>query len=66
MDLMKEGVATSHPPLLDDTKYGYWKARMHAFIKSIDEKSWRALLLGWSPLTKIDDEEKISIKSEEE
>ena len=41
MDLMKEGGFTSPPPFLDGMNYGYWKARMCAFIKSIDEKAWR-------------------------
>ena len=39
MNLMKEGGSTSRPPFLDGTNYGYGKARMHAFIKSIDEKA---------------------------
>ena len=38
MDLLKESGSTNRPPLLDGTNYGYWKARMCAFIKSIDEK----------------------------
>ena len=44
MNLMKEGGSTSHPPLLDGRNYGFWKARMRAFIKSIDEKAWRSVL----------------------
>ena len=39
MDLMEKGGSTSRPPLLDGTNYGYWKARMRSFIKSIDEKA---------------------------
>ena len=38
MNLIKEGGSTSHHPLLDGTNNEYWKAMMHAFIKSIDEK----------------------------
>ena len=45
MDLMKEcGSRTNHPPLLDETNYGYWKVRIRAFIKSTDEKAWRLVL----------------------
>ena len=64
MDLVKEGGSTSHPPLLDGTHYGYWKVRMCAFIKSIDEKAWRLMAQGWKPSTKIDIEENIVPKSE--
>ena len=64
MDLMKEGESTSRPPLLDGTNYGYWKERMRAFIKSIDEKSWRSILQGWKPPTKTDVEGKTVPKSE--
>lgn len=38
MKLIKEGSSTSHPPLLDGFKYGYWKAHMMAHIKSDDAK----------------------------
>ena len=58
MDLMKEGGSTSRSPLLDGTNYGYWKARMCTFIKSIDEKAWRSILQGWKTLTKTDAEGK--------
>ena len=44
MDLMKESESTSRPPLLDVTNYGYWKAWMDAFIKTIDEKPWRPVV----------------------
>ena len=46
MQLLNEGGSTSRPPLLNGTNYGYWKARLHAFIKSIDEKAWRSILEG--------------------
>ena len=65
MDLMKDGGSTSRPPLLDGTNYGYCKVRMHAFIKSIDEKAWRSVLQGWKPPTKTDVEGKTAPKDEE-
>ena len=46
MDLLKEGESTSRPPLLDGTKYGYWKVHMLVFIKSLDMKAWRLVLTG--------------------
>ena len=45
------------PPLLDATNYSYWKARMKAFIKSMDKKAWGAILTGWSHLMKNDEKE---------
>ena len=45
MDFMKEGGSVQRPPLLDGTNYSYWKARMKAFIKSMDEKAWMAILI---------------------
>jgi len=34
-------------PLLDGSNYDYWKLRMSAFLKSIDSKTWKAVLKGW-------------------
>ena len=52
------------PLLLDDTNYSYRKARMKAFIKSVDEKAWRAILTSWSHLMK-DNEKGESVKEAE-
>ena len=61
---MKEGGSTSRPSLLDWMNYCYWKVRMFAFIKSIDEKAWRSVLQGWKPPTKTDAKKKIVPKDE--
>jgi hypothetical protein len=37
----------------DRTNYGYWKARMHLFLKSID--IWKIVETGWIKLEKIDE-----------
>ncbi|KAI3470674.1 hypothetical protein Pfo_027337 [Paulownia fortunei] len=29
------------------TNYSYWKAKMRAFIKSVDERAWPAIVIGW-------------------
>ena len=44
-----EVASVTRPPLLDSSNYTYWKARMMAFIKSLDEKAWVAIIEGWSP-----------------
>ena len=33
--------------LLDDTNYDHWKFCMSDFLKSIDSKTWKAVLKGW-------------------
>jgi len=35
-------------PAFDGTNYGYWKARMHFFLKSID--CWSIVETGWTKL----------------
>ncbi|GAU44283.1 hypothetical protein TSUD_371830 [Trifolium subterraneum] len=43
----KEGGYVTRPPLLGDSNYDIWKARMIAFLKSMDSKTWKAVLKGW-------------------
>ncbi|MCH92709.1 gag-pol polyprotein [Trifolium medium] len=43
----KEGGYVNRQPLLDDSNYGYWKSRMIDFLKSLDSRSWKAVLRGW-------------------
>ena len=43
MDLPKEVI------LLDGMNYPYWKAKMRAILKSIDERVWQAVINGWKP-----------------
>ncbi|MCI41094.1 gag-protease polyprotein, partial [Trifolium medium] len=36
------------PPLLTGPEdYDYWKSRMTAFLKSIDSRTWKAIVSGW-------------------
>jgi hypothetical protein len=44
----KEGGFVNRPPLLNGSNYDYWKSRMMAFLKSIDSKTWKAVLNGWT------------------
>ncbi|XP_057432426.1 uncharacterized protein LOC130725194 [Lotus japonicus] len=44
----KEGGSVNRPPILDGTNYDYWKVRMTAFLKSIDNKTWKAIVKGWN------------------
>ncbi|CAM8920238.1 unnamed protein product [Rhodiola kirilowii] len=45
---LKEGQSTNRPPLLEVPIYGYWKTKMKAFLNYLDEKAWRAVLIGWT------------------
>jgi hypothetical protein len=36
-----------HAPILDGSNYDYWKARMVAFLKSMDNKTWKVVIRGW-------------------
>ncbi|CAM8975516.1 unnamed protein product [Rhodiola kirilowii] len=46
---LKEGQSTNLTPLVEGPNYGYWKSKMKAFLKSLDEKAWMTLLVGWTP-----------------
>ncbi|CAM9000303.1 unnamed protein product [Rhodiola kirilowii] len=45
---LKEGQSTNRPPLLEGPNYAYWKSKMKAFLKSLDERAWRAVMIGCS------------------
>ena len=48
----KEGGSINRPPVLDGTNYDYWKAKMTAFLRSIDNKTWKSIVKGWTPPVK--------------
>src|ERR1044072_4469694 len=65
----KEGGLVNIAPILDGTNYDYWKARMVAFLKSIDNKTRKAIVKGWTPPVNFHKEgtsTTISLKPEEE
>ena len=45
---MDRGQSLIVPPLFEGTNYAYWKARMKAFLQSLDKKVWRALEICWT------------------
>ena len=59
MDSKEEG-SINRPPLLDGTNYDYWKARMTTFLRAIDNKTWKAIVKGWTPPVKTTTEESTS------
>ena len=46
----------NRPPIMDGSNYDYWKSRMIAFIKSMDQRAWRAIVTGWNhPMVTAED-----------
>ena len=41
------------PPHFDGNNYAYWKVRMKAFLKSIDERVWNFVEYGWEKPTTL-------------
>ena len=51
---MEHGHSLVIPPHFDGNNYAYWKVRMKAFLKSIDERVWNSVEYGWEkPTTPI-------------
>ena len=46
---MESSVFTPRSPLLNEKNYSYWKVRVKAYFKALNEKAWGAILIGWSP-----------------
>ncbi|XP_075659337.1 uncharacterized protein LOC142629271 [Castanea sativa] len=44
---MEYGHSLVIPPHFDGNKYAYWKVRMKAFLKSIDERVWLSVENSW-------------------
>jgi hypothetical protein len=63
-----EGGSISRPPVLDGTNYDYRKSRMVAFLKSMDRKTWKAIINGWEHPFVMDKDGKTTttLKREEE
>ncbi|KAA0063699.1 gag-pol polyprotein [Cucumis melo var. makuwa] len=65
MDIIREGSSTNRPPVLDGSNCAYWKARMISFLKSVDSKTRKAVVLDGSiyPIVILTDaDKKVSTK----
>ncbi|KAB1219783.1 hypothetical protein CJ030_MR3G005792 [Morella rubra] len=56
---MDRGQLLSVPSFFDGSNCAYWKVRMRAFLKSIDERVWTAMSLEWEKASIIVNEEKV-------
>ena len=45
---MDKGQSLIIPPLFDGTDYAYWKVRMRDFLRSLDEKVWQVVEIGYT------------------
>ena len=50
---MEHGHSLVIPPHFDGNNYVYWKVRMKAFLKSIDERVWNSIEYGWGKPTTL-------------
>ena len=51
-------------PHFDRNNYAYWKVKMKAFLKSIDERVWNSVEYGWEkPTTPISELIKVPKRS---
>ena len=50
---MEHGHSLVIPPHFDGNNYAYWKVRMKAFLKSIDERVWNSIEYGWEKPTTL-------------
>ena len=48
---MEHGHSLVISPHFDGNNYAYWKVRMKAFLKSIDERVWNFVEYGWEKPT---------------
>ena len=48
---MDRGQSLIIPPLFDGNNFAYWKVRMRAFLKSLDEKVWQTVEISWTKST---------------
>ncbi|CAM8963409.1 unnamed protein product [Rhodiola kirilowii] len=64
MDL-REWQNISRPPLLERNKYGYWRVRMKAFLKSLYDLVWRAIEKGQAHHITIGEDGKVALLGED-
>ena len=50
MEIIREGSSTFRPPILVGKNYSYCKPKMISFLKSLDGRAWRSVVVGWETL----------------
>ena len=55
---MEHGHSLVIPPHFDENNYAYWKIKMKAFLKLIDERVWNSVEYRWEkPITPISEQQ---------
>lgn len=49
VDNAKEEEYVNRPPILDGKNYDCWKACIVSFLRSMDNRTWKAVIKEWSP-----------------
>ena len=64
----REGGQVNRPPILNGSNYDYWKVHMADFLKSIESRTWKAVLKCWDhpPVKDKDGKDTTELKLEEE
>ncbi|KAI3450426.1 hypothetical protein Pfo_007091 [Paulownia fortunei] len=65
MNILREEGSVSHLPLLEGSNYSYWKTRMRAFIKSVDENAWKSVVSGWQYPVMENEKKEVILKPED-
>ncbi|KAM6576624.1 hypothetical protein CsatB_028461 [Cannabis sativa] len=56
MEMFREGGSTSRPLMLEGANYPYWKTKMRAFLRAVDERVWMSIEEGWWKPTMMENE----------
>ncbi|KAM6574972.1 hypothetical protein CsatA_023299 [Cannabis sativa] len=56
MEMFREGGSTSRPSMLEGANYPYWKTKMRAFLRAVDERVWMSIEEGWWKPTMMENE----------
>ncbi|KAI3457213.1 hypothetical protein Pfo_013876 [Paulownia fortunei] len=59
MEQLREGSLVACLTLLSGSNYSYWKTKMRAFFKSLNERAWKSILAGWKHTTKTVEEKEV-------
>ncbi|XP_060960703.1 uncharacterized protein LOC133031259 [Cannabis sativa] len=54
MEMFREGGSISRRPMLEGANYPYWKTKMRAFLRVVNERVWMAKEDGWTCPTVMD------------
>lgn len=66
MENTKEGGYVNRPSILDRTNFDRWKACMVAFLKYMDNKTWKVVINGQTPSKVTTEDNFVYVKLEKD